>query len=146
MKTFQAIFVVLATIIASCSAPKKEEPVETMTPAQELEGVWKMNYGKIIYPDTVVEVTDSRAIKILVDGRFALGNQDTDSTLTAGGGTYEYDGQTYTENIEYFTLPSLVGQSVKFDITLEDGKWSHSGTITDDDEDVKLEEVWERVE
>ncbi len=146
MKTFKAIFVVLAAIIVSCSAPKKEGPVETMTPAQELEGVWKMTYGKIIYPDTVVEVTDSRKIKILVGGRFAHGNQDTDSTLTAGGGTYEYDGQTYTENIEYFTIPSLLGQSVKFDISLEDGKWSLSGTIKVDDEDLKLEEVWERVE
>lgn len=145
MKTFQAISIVLAAMIASCSAPKKEAPVETKTPAQELEGVWKMTYGKFTYPDTVIEVTDSRSVKILVGGRFALGNQDTDSTLTAGGGTYEYDGQTYTENIEYFTVPSLVGQSVKFDITLEEGKWSHTGTLQVDDGDLKLEEVWERV-
>ena len=146
MKNFQAIFILLVVMIASCSAPKKETPVETKTPAQELEGVWKITYGKITYPDTVVEVTDSRQVKILVGGRFAHGNQETDSTLTAGGGTYTYDGQTYTENIEYFTIPSLVGQSVKFDIKLEDGKWSHSGTIRIDDEDIKLEEVWERVE
>ncbi len=65
-------------------------------------------------------------------GCFAIGNQDTDSTLTAGGGTYEYDGQTYTENIEYFTVPSLVGQSIKFDIRLEESKWLHSGTIPGD--------------
>ena len=146
MKTLQAISIVLVVMIASCSAPKKEAPVETKTPAQELEGVWKMTYGIFTYPDTVIEVTDSRAVKILVGGRFALGNQDTDSTLTAGGGTYEYDGQTYTENIEYFTDPSIVGQSVKFDIKLEEGKWSHSGTIKGDDGDLKLEEVWERVE
>ena len=56
MKTFQAIFIVLVVMIASCSAPKKDAPVETKTPAQELEGVWKITYGKIIYPDTVVEV------------------------------------------------------------------------------------------
>ncbi len=146
MKTFQAIFIVLVVMIASCSAPKKEVPVETKTPAQELEGVWKITYGKIIYPDTVVEVTDSHKLKILVGGRFAHGNQETDSTLTAGGGTYAYDGQTYTENIEYFTIPSLVGQSVKFGVKLEGGKWSLSGTLRVDDEDVKIEEVWERVE
>ena len=146
MKTFQAISIVLAVMITSCSAPKKEAPEETKTPAQELEGVWKMTFGKIIYPDTVVEVTDSPKVKILVGGRFSHGNQETDSTLTAGGGTYEYDGQTYTENIEYFTIPSLVGQSVKFDIILEDGKWSLSGILSVDDEDIKLEEVWERVE
>jgi len=146
MKTLQAISIVLAAMIVSCSAPKNEAPVKTKTPAQELEGVWKMTYGKIIYPDTVIEVTDSHSIKILLSGRFAFGNQDSDSTLTAGGGTYEYDGQTYTENIEYFTIPSLVGQSVKFDIKLEDGKWSHSGTIPSDDGELKLEEIWERVE
>ena len=141
MKTFQAIFIVLVAMIASCSAP-----VEMKTPTQELEGVWKMTYGIFTYPDTVIEVTDSRSVKILVGGRFAFGNQDTDSTLTAGGGTYEYDGQTYTENIKYFTVPSLVGQSIKFDIRLEESKWFHSGTIPGDDEDLKLEEVWERVE
>ncbi len=146
MKTFLSIFIVLTVMITSCSAPQQEAPVEMKTPAQELEGVWKLTYGKFTYPDTVIEVTDSRAVKILVGGRFALGNQDTDSTLTAGGGTYEYDGQTYTENIEYFTIPSLVGQSVKFDIRLEEGKWSHTGTIPGDDGDLKLEEVWERVE
>ncbi len=146
MKTLQAITIVLAAMIASCSAPEKETPVLTKTPAQELEGVWKMTYGKFTYPDMVIEITDSRSIKILVGGRFALGNQETDSTLTAGGGTYEYDGQTYTENIEYFTVPSLVGQSVKFDIRLEEGKWSHTGSIPGDDGDVMLEEVWEGVE
>ena len=146
MKTFQVIAIVLAAMIASCSAPNKEAPVETKTPAQELEGVWKITYGKYTYPDTAVEITDFAKIKILVGGRFAHGNQDTDSTLTAGGGTYEYDGQTYTENIEYFSMPSLVGQSVKFDISLEEGEWPLSGTIRVDDEDIKLEEVWERVE
>ncbi len=147
MKTFQAIIIFLALVIAGCSAPQQEAPEEMKTPAQELEGVWKMTYGKFTYPaDSVVEVTDSRAVKILVGGRFAHGNQDTDSTVMAGGGTYEYDGQTYTENIEYFTIPSLVGQSIKFDIRLEEGKWYHSGTIPDDDGDLKVEEVWERVE
>ncbi len=146
MKIFQTIAIVLATMIASCSTPKKEAPVETKTPTQELEGVWKLTAGKHIYPDTVVEVTNFGKVKILVGGRFAHGIQATDSTVTAGGGTYEYDGQTYTENIKYFTIPSLVGQSVKFETSLEDVKWTISGTVTVDDEDIKIEEVWKRVE
>jgi len=146
MKTFQAILIMLAAIIASCSAPQQAPPEEPKSPAQELEGAWKLTSAKFTYPDTVMEAGDYRPVKILANGRFAFGNQNTDSTLTAGGGTYEYDGQTYTENIEYFTNPNNVGQSFKFDIRLEGNTWYHSGSIPLDSGELLLEEVWERVE
>lgn len=149
MKTIQVTFIILTVIISSCSDSKKGTPVKIKSPTSELEGVWKLTYAKLIYPDTIMEATISDQKKLLVGGRFAIGYYNPDSTLFAGGGTYDYDGQTYIENIEYSTN-DVVDQAVKFDMTLEKGIWSLTGDVLVEDEDsivkLKLEEVWERVE
>ena len=148
MKTIQITFIILAVIISSCTNPKKDTPVKIKSSTSELEGVWTLTYAKIIYPDTIMEVAISNQEKLLVGGRFAIGYYNPDSTLFAGGGTYDYDGQTYTENIDYSTN-DVVDQAVKFDMTLENGVWSLEGTVLVEEEDsiveIKLEEVWKRV-
>lgn len=109
--------------------------------------MWKLTYVKIIYPDTILEVAISNQEKLLVGGRFAIGYYNPDSTLFAGGETYDYNGQTYTEKIEYSTN-DVVDQAVKFDMPLENGVWSLAGTVLMEEGDstveVKLEEVWKR--
>ena len=119
-------------------------PEEIKTPAQKLEGVWKMTYGQYNGPDGQFVLTDSLQIKILVGNRFAWWHPGAYSEIArASSGTYQYDGQFYTENIEYSTIPSLIGQSIKCNIKLEEGKWYHSGIP---DGENTMEEVWERVE
>ena len=145
----QVTFIVLTLIISSCSDSKRNTPVKIKSPIPELEGVWKLTYAKLIYPDTIMEATISDQKKLLVGGRFAIGYYNPDSTLFAGGGTYDYDGQTYTENIEYSTN-DVVDQAVQFDMTLKKSVWSLTGTVLVEEGDsiveLKLEEVWVRVE
>lgn len=147
MKTIQVIFIILIVVIYSCSDSKKGTPNKIDSPTLELEGVWKLISAKVIYPDSIIEATIFGQKKLLVGDCFAIGYYNPDSSLFAGGGTYDYDGQTYTENIEYSTH-DVVNQAVKFDMTLEKGIWSLKGTVLvqEGNTSVKLEEVWERIE
>lgn len=78
--------------------------------------------------------------------------------LEMGGGTYEYQGSTYVENIEFFYPPSSgsVGQKNLFQASFKDGKWYHNGyakisefdpetaetAVTDS---LRIEEIWKLI-
>ena len=147
MKSFQIILFAFVALISSCTAPKQRASAEIETPTQQLEGTWVLTYAKETYPDTVIEAAIFDQTKILVDGRFAIGYYRPDSSLFAGGGTYAYDGQIYTENIEYSTN-DVVGQSVKFEATVENDILSISGSVLveigDKIIDLELYETWKR--
>lgn len=160
MKTIQVAFIVLTVIFSSCSDSKKGVSVKVNSQASELDGVWKLTYAYGVYLDEKTEdsatedsIEEDSSIygveKILLNGRFAIGYYNSDSSLFAGGGTFDYDGQTYTENVKYSTN-DVVGQAVKFDMTLEKGIWSLKGVVLVDEggktREFELEEVWERVE
>ena len=147
MKNLVVVVLMLAFVLTSCS-PQKPQTEETTEPANELAGVWEMSYSKYVYPDTTIITSGSAnaSIKILTSTHFAFGFQDTDSTILAGGGTYQYEGETYSEIIEYHTVTELVGKTIDFNIRLEEDKWYHSGTLILDGEEVTMEETWERVE
>lgn len=113
-------------------------------PANELEGTWVLVSQTAIYPDSTVDRTDQIAhtTKILNSTHFAFGRQIADEEIIAGGGTYTYDGDTYTEHIEYHSAAGLAGQSITFSARLEGDLWYHVGDLGD----FALEEVWERVD
>lgn len=112
-------------------------------PATPLEGTWEMVSQWIIYPDSTVDRTDQipYTIKILNSTHFAFGRQIMDEEVFAGGGTYSFDGETYTEHITWHSSAGLAGQSVSFEAQVDGDTWRHVGHILD----FRLEEVWRRV-
>ena len=71
-----------------------------------LEGVWHMESGEWGKSKLGIgEYKDVSVIKIFSYPRFAFAyyNPLTRSFVGAGGGTYQFDGKTLTENIEYWS-------------------------------------------
>ena len=84
-------------------------------------------------------------VKILTDTHFAFGQQVDDSDeVTAGGGRYTLEGNTYTEIIEYHTSVP-VGIRIPFECRIEGDTWYHTGYIGSGQYQLKLEEVWRRL-
>ena len=72
-------------------------------------------------------------------------------TFFAGGGTYTFDGRTYTEHITHFLNPNYVGREIPFQCELSGDMWIQSGTfpvrsVGLDGDDYELVEVWRRLE
>jgi hypothetical protein len=116
-----------------------------------LEGTWEMVAQTIIHPDRVEYPLEMgkmlpgnrRQIKILSGSHFAFGRQSEDGEeITAGGGRYVIEGDTYTEIIEYHTSAPLVGTRIPFNWRIEGELWYHSGQIGS----FRLEEIYRRVD
>jgi hypothetical protein len=114
--------------------------------AQEssLAGTWELVEQRLVYPDRVVDRSDSlqQTFKILNNTRFSFGRQIRDGEVYAGGGTYTFDGDTYTEHIRYHSEPGLPGQSITFEARVEGDTWHHRGDLGV----YVVEEVYRRVE
>jgi len=87
-----------------------------------------------------------RTMKILSGTRFQwiAYNVETKEFSGTGGGTYTTEDGKYTENIEFFSRDnSRVGASLKFDFSLEDGRWRHKGLSSRGE---PIDEVWTKRE
>lgn len=112
---------------------------QQMDAKHPLVGTWKMVSQKIVHPDRVEENLKMGEtppggifqIKILTQTRFAFGRMSEDGEeVTAGGGRYMLDGNTYTEVIDYHTTAPLVGTKIPFSWEIDkDGYWLHTGEI-----------------
>jgi len=102
-----------------------------------LEGTWQLLSGTIIEKgDTTV--TDYSAnqsmIKIINATHFAFLNHDLkqgkDSTaaFTAGGGVYTFDGDQYTEYLEYCSAREWEGNTFQFTVKIEGDTLTQQGT------------------
>lgn len=115
-------------------------------PYNELEGTWRMISQELVYPDSVVDQSDTwgPGYKILNSTHFTWGRVTGDGEeVLAGGGRYEYNPETntYIEYIEYHSDPGLVGQGIEFTARVEGDTWYHIGDLGN----YKLREVWQRV-
>ena len=129
------IYALVAGLLWSCdshkdSAPQKRDP-------SPLEGTWQLLSGTIIEKgDTTV--TDYSAnqsmIKIINATHFAFLNHDLkqgkDSTaaFTAGGGVYTFDGDQYTEYLEYCSAREWEGNTFQFTVKIEGDTLTQQGT------------------
>ncbi len=105
-----------------------------------LEGAWRLVESGRREPEVPL-------VKVLVDGRFAFGNQSADGALpVAGGGRYLRDGDTYVEIVEYHWLPNLVGATIPFTCRVEDGRWHHEAHFERDGARFHIVEVWQRID
>ena len=70
--------------------------------------------------------------------------------IYAGSGTYTLSGQNYTEHIDFFIQPSIIGSEFKATCRTTGSRWYHSYTIDGDSTShtpsMNVVEEWRRVE
>ena len=110
-----------------------------------LAGNWRitgrMQDGKL---QAIHQTGSRKTVKILSGTRFqwAAINTDTKEFFGTGGGTYTFNNDTYTEQIEFFSRDSSrVSSSLRFDGKLKSDGWHHSGLSSRGD---KIYEVWNK--
>jgi hypothetical protein len=113
-----------------------------------LEGAWKMIVQKNGEATEYQKLPDGmEEIKYVTGGRFVwLVIQDHRITRAAGG-KYTVDKGKYTESIEFSHGEgdaSTVGKAFNFTWKLHGGIWLHVGTIKVNDQDVAIDEKWEK--
>ncbi|HEU4902147.1 MAG TPA: hypothetical protein VFT06_05120 [Flavisolibacter sp.] len=111
-----------------------------------LAGVWRitgrMQEGKIV---PVHHTGTRKTVKILTGNRFQWVAMDpgTKEFSGTGGGTYSFADGKYTENIDFFSRDSSrVGATLRFDGSLQNDGWHHSGLSSRGD---KIYEMWNKV-
>lgn len=109
----------------------------------ELPGAWLMS-GRIRDGQTQLRATDKprKTMKIMSGTRFQWIAYDTETKqfMATGGGNYSTINGEYTENIEFFSKDDAkIGLSLKFEYSLVEGKWHHSGYSSKGE---PLYEIW----
>jgi hypothetical protein len=147
----------LLTVAALLAAPLSAQS------SCKLEGVWQFVSGTA---DGNPYTPGIRGIKIITKGHFAVLEREpgvpqemksqADSLAAfvktiSGGGTYTVQGTTYTEKLDYFSDPTYVGRAVPFTCRTEGDRFYQSGPFPIFEggkkvRDIKLAEVWKRVE
>ncbi len=151
-------------LLFSCGTEKKEEALENQAP-ERLVGTWQLKQR--IYtegssePELVMPSDTMIYNKNLTETHFTWIQYDkkNDVLLGTGGGTYNYDGSSYVEHIEFF-MPleaGILGQAINFTADFKDGEWYHTGFIKEIEFDPelaqmvivdsnKIDEIWQKVE
>jgi hypothetical protein len=104
------------------------------TNADQIIGVWKRSLD-----------TNGEMVKIITKSHFVWTHTINNVIVRSGGGTYTFDGVTYTENIEFGTqgMSSFFGKKAVIKVRFEGKKKYYDGLLA---ESVPLNEVWERAE
>jgi hypothetical protein len=115
----------------------------------ELQGAWEITYQQFVTSDTTMERTQftNPTVKILSKEHFSFGSfSDDGETLSGGGGKYSYDGKIYIEHVKYHGYALVVGKSIEFKSKIEGDKWTIKGVVPGVDGDIKLKEIWKRID
>ncbi|MFA6248451.1 MAG: hypothetical protein WC615_16040 [Mucilaginibacter sp.] len=116
----------LAVIAFAACSPKTPATPDTPPTASPMEGTWKLvSAVTVTKGDTVKDypVPNQEMIKVLNATHFAFMRHDLskgkgkDATYTAGGGTYDFKGDKYTEHLAYLNARDWEGRS--FDFTVQ---------------------------
>lgn len=151
----------VAFFLMGCGSPTQAN-LENAKPENPLKGKWKLHKRKFD-PDTVFLVNPDTIeyVKIITDGTFLWYNYDKESkiVINMAGGSYDLEGGSYTEYIEFFHPPGsfMEGSAIPFRCEVNGDEWLHAGYINDRefDEEIgdyvilnerRLEEIWKRVE
>ena len=104
----------------------------------QIIGVWKL-----ISTDTGPR--GGEGIKIITKGHFLWTHAINNTIVSSAGGTYTFDGETYTENIEFGTqgMSNFFGTKGVIKVRFEGNKIYYTGLLA---ENIPYNEVWERME
>jgi len=124
MPRFYVILFLIITVI-SCKNENEPQPIETK---QNLVGTWRLISGLTIKgKDTAFTdyTQNQEMIKIINQTHFAFlrhdlnNGKDSLALYSAGGGTYDLDGSTYTEHLGFLNFREWEGHDFTFEITLK---------------------------
>ncbi len=130
------------SVIRLVSSERILKRIDSGAPGK-LQGAWLMS-GRIRDGETQLRDTSGprKTMKVLSGKHFQwiAYNTETKHFMGTGGGTYITTNGEYTENIEFFSRDdSKVGTSLKFNYSLVDGKWHHSGLSSKGE---PINEIW----
>jgi hypothetical protein len=126
-------------------------------------GVWELVSGKT---DSVPYAATLHARKFITKSHFAFISRDDNAvkdlktpadtlaflqSLAAGGGTYTLQSTIYTERPDFYPDPAYIGRDLPFTCRTEGDRLYQTGNVPvlqngKRVRDVKLEEVWRRIE
>jgi len=135
----------LTVLPARAFRSQDDKPGDKPSP---IDGAWKLvesKNGDATEYQKAPEGTEM--IKYVTGGRFVWTVVREGRILAAAGGKYKVDKDKYTESIEYTHgegQTSLVGKTVDFTWKVDGNTWLHVGVIKINDQDVKIDEKWER--
>jgi len=127
--TFLLITVVSFVFLFNCASAQNNQ----------LEGTWVLRSGEF-----------AGALKIINKTHFATVFQDTSKHRSHfNAGTYSISGDTYTENIEFFSIfKDLIGDSFSYNIKIEGNRFTMSPLKKEGETETESpvqEEVWEKI-
>jgi hypothetical protein len=142
-----ALIVVCVTAFALTLAQARDVPSQDGKPGP-LDGAWKLIEAKNGGAQEYQKLPEgTQEIKYVTGGRFIWIVFREGQITAAAGGKYTVEKDKYTEVIEYFVgdgQQSLVGKTFDFTWKLDGGTWLHVGVIKVNDQDLKIDEKWER--
>jgi len=113
-----------------------------------IDGAWKLVESKNgDAQDYQKPLEGTEMIKYVTGGRFVWTIVNDHKIVGAAGGKYKVDKDKYSESIEYThgdgNAP-LAGKAFDFTWKVDGNTWLHAGVIKVNDQDVKIDEKWER--
>jgi hypothetical protein len=147
-------------IITSCSENQRpgNTPDEKVELIDQLQGKWQMKSRKFAPDTSFVAVPDTIVYEKLIQGNSFVWytyQKNNREVIAMAGGEFELEGQSYSENIEFYYPKGtgIEGSEIPFRCELENGKWHHAGYIYEREYDSaindyvvtaerRLEEIW----
>ena len=115
-----------------------------------IEGAWKLVERKNGEAQDYQKLPEGvEMIKYITGGRFVWTMVKEGRILGAAGGKYKVDKDRYTDTVEYIEgegNASIVGRTFDFTGKVDGRKWHQVGVIKFNDQDLKIDEKYERCE
>lgn len=164
MRAFLSLFTLVCVTLTfnSCAPSEGGSMSAERATRNPLIGKWELQKRKYSPDTTFVPTPDSLGyVKIITEKSFVWYqyNKNTRNLIMLGGGTYELEGESYYEHIDYYHPPGtyMEGSDIPFKCAVTGNEWHHSGYISEReyDEEIgdyvvlqerRLEEIWQRVE
>ncbi|MCV9388896.1 hypothetical protein [Reichenbachiella ulvae] len=122
------IYILLATVLFSCQPPASSLKSKKAT-VNPLIGTWELQKGTIIKggDTTVTDYTKGqRLIKIINESHFAFlrhdleqGKDSSTAVFVAGGGSYQLEGDVYTEHLQFLNYREWEGNDFEFTVKID---------------------------
>lgn len=124
-----------ALLAIACSVRGDGPQADDAPTRNKIEGTWQHIFR---------DLPALRQIKVINKDHFIWVTYDRESKtpMAVAGGTYNLNGKTYKELIEFGLRPENIGKEQTFNVEIEGDKLTLTGTLTNG---MKLNELWTKV-
>lgn len=97
----------------------------------DITGTWKMIYAETLEKDKlkIKNLEHTSFIKIINNSHFAFFNQSEEDSANfySGGGSYDFDGSNYQENLLYTNAKNLRNHTFSFQVNIKEDTLTQEG-------------------